>query len=231
MGNRGAGATFALPKKRSLTDLVYEEIERLILDGSLKPGEPVNEKAFSDQNGLSRAPIREACRRLEQAGLVEIIVNRGVFVRRISRRTAEELCDIRLVLAQHAARLAAARMTEEQLADWTALAAKIEAAAKSQNLSDYYRLNQQFHMAMVEFSGNARLLQLYMAIANELSLFRWRALVGDPNLDEALAAHRRLVEAARSRDAERLSREVREHLEATNRRLLEAGLLDEEQPA
>ena len=227
MGQRGTSATFALPKKRSLTDLVYEEIERLILDGSLKPGEPVNEKAFSDQNGLSRAPIREACRRLEQAGLVEIIVNRGVFVRRISRRTAEELCDIRLMLAQHAAQLAAGRMTTEQLSDWSALAARIEVAASSNELSEYYRLNQQFHMAMVEYSGNERLLQLYLAIANELSLFRWRALVGDPNLEEALAAHRRIIEAATSRDADRLSSEVSAHLKVTNRRLLEAGLVDE----
>ena len=53
----------------------------MILSGALKPGEPINEKALSDKNGLSRAPIREACRRLEQAGLVEIIVNRGAFVR------------------------------------------------------------------------------------------------------------------------------------------------------
>ena len=58
--------TFDLPKKRSLSDLVFEEIERLILDGVLKPGEPVNEKAFSDHNGLSRAPIREACRKLNR---------------------------------------------------------------------------------------------------------------------------------------------------------------------
>ena len=117
----GAGKfmTFDLPKKRSLSDLVFEEIERLILDGVLKPGEPVNEKAFSDHNGLSRAPIREACRKLEQAGLVEIVVNRGVFVKRISRRTAAELCDIRLVLATHAARLAAERINEGQLKVWS----------------------------------------------------------------------------------------------------------------
>lgn len=222
--------TFDLPKKRSLSDLVFEEIERLILDGVLKPGEPVNEKAFSDHNGLSRAPIREACRKLEQAGLVEIVVNRGVFVKRISRRTAAELCDIRLVLATHAARLAAERINEGQLKVWSQLAGEIEKAATAHDLPAYYRLNQQFHLAMIEFTGNERLLQLYLAITNELNLFRWRALVSAPNLEEALPAHRRLVDAARKRDADRLSAEVRDHLMATNRRLLEAGLVHEKEP-
>ena len=135
MRKKGVHAVFNLPKKRSLSDVVFEEIERLILDGMLKPGEPVNEKAFSDHNGLSRAPIREACRKLEQAGLVEIIVNRGVFVKRISARTAEELCDIRLVLATHAARIAAERMNAEQLKTWSRLADAIEEAADSNDLS------------------------------------------------------------------------------------------------
>ncbi|MDB5488382.1 MAG: hypothetical protein JWQ58_2097, partial [Reyranella sp.] len=48
-----------IAKRPSLVSLVYEELERMIMDGTLKPGDPINEKAVSDSNGLSRAPIRE----------------------------------------------------------------------------------------------------------------------------------------------------------------------------
>ena len=75
-------------------------------------------------------------------------------MKRISRRTAAELCDIRLVLATHAARLAAERINEGQLKVWSRLAGEIEKAATAHDLPAYYRLNQQFHLAMIEFTGN-----------------------------------------------------------------------------
>ncbi len=103
-----------LPERRSLATEIFQRLEHMILSGTLKPGQPLNEKALSDTNGLSRAPIREAIRRLEQAGLVETYVNRGAFVKEISPKSAADLCEVRVVLAAHAARLAATRMTEQQ---------------------------------------------------------------------------------------------------------------------
>jgi DNA-binding GntR family transcriptional regulator len=224
MGQLSGGTAFKLPKKTSLASLAFEEIERLILDGVLKPGEQVNEKALSDQNGLSRAPIREACRRLEQAGLVEIILNRGVFVRRISPQTARELCDIRLLLAGYAGRLAASRFSKAQLQRLTKLMERIEAAAAANALAEYYRLNLLFHSTVIEAAGNRRLVELYDAIAKELNLFRWRAFQGSPNFDEALKAHRTIVDAARRKDGQALAQAVEDHLAAANRRLLESDL-------
>ena len=149
--------TLELPERRSLASVIFEELERMILSGALKPGQPINEKALSDNNGLSRGPIREACRRLEQAGLIEIIVNRGAFVRRISHRSAAELCDIRVLLAGYAGRLAASRITDEQIAALTDLMKMIEAEIEAGNLTEFYRLNYDFHMTIIEASGNQRL--------------------------------------------------------------------------
>lgn len=219
---RAAPKSLALPERQSLTMLIFEQLERMILSGILRPGEPINERALSESNGLSRAPIREACRRLEQAGLVEIVVNRGAFVRTITKRSAAELCEVRLVLARHAGGLAAGRMPDEAIAALAGVMGAIEAAIAACDLPEFYRLNHDFHARIILGSGNERLAGIYEAVNKELSLFRWRALKARSELDEAASAHRGIVEALKARDAEGLIAAMEAHLQAANRRLLAA---------
>lgn len=221
-------ATLKIAKRPSLVSLVYEELERMIMEGTLKPGDPINEKALSDRNGLSRAPIREACRRLEQAGLVEIIVNRGVFVRKISRRSAEELCELKLVLARHTNKLIVERIKPAQLTALRGLVAKIEAQARSGNLQRYYALNEQFHHTLVETAGNARLAEIYKSINKELNLFRWRAFQVAPDLEESMSAHQEIMNALAAGNVKAFCRAMEEHLIAANQRLLRRELPDDE---
>ena len=216
-----------LARSPSLVSLVFDELERMIMEGALKPGDPINEKALSDSNGLSRAPIREACRRLEQAGLVEIIPNRGVFVRRISRRSAEELCEIKVVLARHLNRLIFASITPAQLAALRTLVGKIEQQARSGNLSRYYALNEEFHHSLVDIGGNQRLSEIYKAINKELNLVRWRAFREAPALEDSMSAHQEIITALAECDEALFCRVMEEHLLATNQRILAKETDDE----
>lgn len=196
----------------------------MILSGALKPGDPINEKALADRNGLSRGPIREACRRLEQAGLVEIIVNRGAFVREISPRAARELCAVRMVLARYIGEQAATQITEPQLKQLRDLEERMEAEAKTKNLGAYSSLNAEFHKIILRAAGNQRLIDIYDGINKELRLFRWRALTVAPELGEALGAHRSILACLEARDPQRLAEAMEEHTRIANERLLEAGL-------
>ncbi|WP_161141134.1 FCD domain-containing protein [Propylenella binzhouense] len=220
--------TLELPERQSLAEVIYERLEEMILAGALKPGEAINEKALSDRNGLSRAPIREACRRLEQAGLVEIIVNRGAYVKTISRRTAAELCEVRVVLAVHASRQAAAAFTKPRIAELARTMKAIEAAVREGDLASFYRLNHDFHMAIIEAAGNRRLAEIYTGINKELNLFRWRAFQGAPGLDDSVTAHRAIVAALEAGDTDAFVARVEEHLRAANRRLMESGIEEDE---
>jgi DNA-binding GntR family transcriptional regulator len=217
---RAEHKSLEIPERQSLAMLIFEQLERMILSGILRPGEPINERALSESNGLSRAPIREACRRLEQAGLVEIVVNRGAFVRTITKRAAEELCEVRLVLARHAGRLAVECMSDADIGDLARIMSAIEAAIDRRDLPEFYRLNHDFHMRIIRGSGNERLAGIYEAVNKELSLFRWRALKGGIEHWEAATAHREIVEALEARNVEDLLEVVQAHLEAANRRLL-----------
>ncbi len=214
--------TIKLPPRVSLPTVIFEELERAILNDELKPGEQINEKMLAERNGVSRGPIREACRRLEQAGLVEIIINRGAFVRKISSEYAEELCDIRVVLAVFAGQLAVKLIDDAQIEKLTVLMEKIENAAHAGRLSEYIKLNTEFHTLILAITGNGKLMEIYSGINKELKLCRWYAFTKDPDLEEALRAHRSIVEALSARDVAQISIAMEDHLKAANERLTTA---------
>ena len=86
---RPAHATIALVRSNSLPTLVHRELERMILAGELAVGAKLNEEAVAELLGVSRGPVREAFRALEESGLVRLEMNRGVFVRQISVEEAD----------------------------------------------------------------------------------------------------------------------------------------------
>lgn len=207
-------------KSQSLTSLLKAEIERMILDGSFAAGERINENALAVRFGVSRGPVREACRALAELGFVEQIPNRGVFIRRIARREAEQLYDVRAGLTGLAARLLAKSASSSQIEALEALLEQMEAAAAS--LDDYYPLNLQFHDLMVEFTGNERLIAAYRQLVKELHLFRARGLVQGGGLAVSNAEHRDMVAAIRARDPVRAFEVAYRHVEFGKARMIAA---------
>ena len=188
-------------KQRSLPTIVREEIIRMIDTGALAPGVWVNEADLAARLGVSRAPIREACRGLEQSGLLNFVVNRGAFVREIDKTEAAELYDLRSALFALAGRELAPRITDGQLEILLQLLDEMDAAADGGNLDVYYPLNLQFHRTLIEFTGNRRLLQTYQSFIRELHLFRRQALVTPERMSDSNAEHRAIVAALRSRNS------------------------------
>src|SRR3982751_4768800 len=109
-----APPTITQLQSSSLTRLVATELERLILAGELAPGSKLTEVALAARLGVSRGPLREACRMLEEAGLVRTEKNRGVFVRDIPIEEAVEIFDLRAAMDELVGRRLAARITPAQ---------------------------------------------------------------------------------------------------------------------
>src|SRR5919112_4175651 len=105
------GLGLRIRRTESLTSLIRRELELMIETGELKAGDRLNENALAARLGVSRGPVREACRGLEQSGLVDVVVNRGVFIREVSSREAAELYELRAVLYGLAGRLLAPIVT------------------------------------------------------------------------------------------------------------------------
>jgi DNA-binding GntR family transcriptional regulator len=207
-------------KSQSLTTLLKAEIERMILDGSFAAGERINENALATRFGVSRGPVREACRALVELGFVELIPNRGVFIRKIERREAEELYDVRAGLTGLAARLLAKVATDSQLDVLELLLDRMDASALS--LDDYYPLNLEFHDRLVEFTGNDRLVAAYRQLVKELHLFRARGLLQGGGLAVSNAEHRDIIAAVRARDPVRAFEAAYHHVECGKTRMVTA---------
>jgi DNA-binding GntR family transcriptional regulator len=186
--------------RASLTAIVRDEIIRMIDTGALAPGAWVNEADLAARLGVSRAPIREACRGLEQTGLLNFVVNRGAFVREIDRTEAAELYDLRSALFALAGRELASTITEVQLQILAKLLDAMDAAAADGNLDQYYPLNLRFHQTLLEFAGNRRLLQTYQSLIRELHLFRRKALVTGERMLDSNAEHRAIYAALRAKN-------------------------------
>ncbi len=109
------GATIALLQQHSLTTLVQRELQRQIVGGALAAGSKLNEADIAAQLRVSRGPVREAFRALEQSGLVRTEKNRGVYVRQLSMAEADEIYEVRAALDGMIGRLAAQRIQPAQL--------------------------------------------------------------------------------------------------------------------
>lgn len=193
--------TIAQLRENSLSGVVRHEIERLILSGELPTGSRVNENAIALRLGVSRGPVREACRALVELGLLDLIPNRGVFVRRMDRHDVEEVYDLRAGLTGLAGSLLASKITDSQVEQLRALVDEMDQAADTGDFRRFYPVNLEFHDVILQLTGNSRLIKSYRSLVKEFQLFRTHGLVQSDALKESNAEHRAILIALEHRDS------------------------------
>lgn len=187
---------------QTLTVLVQREIERRILTGELPAGERLSESALAAGMGVSRGPVREAMRSLQQAGLVDIVANKGVVVRKIGYDEAVDLYDLRGSLFGFMCETLARRRTDTQCATLKDKLEDMAVAIGADDKEAYFRINLEFHAAIVEFCGNNRARAVYEGIAKEMHLFRRRGLSRIENMEASMHEHEAIVAAIVAGSAE-----------------------------
>jgi DNA-binding GntR family transcriptional regulator len=202
----------AFLRSRSLTTVIQEKIERMILEGEFTPGQRLNEMAIAQALGVSRSPVREACRKLEQAGMVEIINNRGMFVRSVDLKQALDIYDIRGALGDLAGQLIARHATAEDIQDLRRQVADMAQSVERDDAKAYYRQNLQFHRALVEGTRNPRLAEMFLGTDKELHLYRQRSLVQPSGMHVSQQEHSAIVDAIASGDEARAGEAFRRHV-------------------
>jgi phosphonate utilization transcriptional regulator len=212
--------TIALLQSSSLASVVQQEVERAILAGEYAPGSKLIEATLATKMGVSRGPVREAFRMLEEAGLVRTEKNRGVFVRDIPIDEAVEIFDLRAVMDELAGRQLAANITPPQLKEIKGLVDQMEKAVKAQDAYGYHLLNLRFHDRLVELAGNSKLTAIYRKLIKELSLFRRLNLEDDLLLPISAGEHRAIVKAIASGDPEAAGRALFQHVMDSKQRTL-----------
>lgn len=192
----------------------------MIATGELAGGDRINESALALKLGISRGPVREACRALEHIGLLRSEINRGFFVREISNREALDIYDLRASLFAMVGRLATAQVTSTQLNELDDLVNRMDEAVERDDLGTFYPLNVEFHTRLVACADNHKLVQIWPTLEAELHLFRRRGLVLPGSLRQSNYQHRAMVAAMRAGDAQGAARLMEQHILDGKARLL-----------
>lgn len=214
------GNALRLLREQSLATLVRSVIERQIISGDLEAGAKLNEVDFCNELGVSRGPVREAFRALEQAGLVRTEKNRGVFVRQVSISEANEIYEVRAALDGLIGRLAAGRIQPAQLARLRAIIRQMRAAERTLDAAVYFPLNLEFHEVLAEAAGNAALAANYRRVVNELNLYRREVLLRDAgHIKRSTREHEAVVEAVAKGQADAAEKLLFDHVIGSRERV------------
>jgi phosphonate utilization transcriptional regulator len=215
----GVGASIILLQSNSLPGLVQRELERMILAGDLVPGSKLNEALLAKALGVSRGPVREAFRALEESGLVRLEKNRGVYVRQIPLEEADDIYELRAVLDDFVGRRVAATASPEAVRALRGDIARMEKATARNDVDNYLAANLDFHDRLVMLAGNAKLLLIYRRLANELRLFRRATLAQGDTLAVSTREHREIVDQIAAGKVAAAGRALYDHVMASRERM------------
>lgn len=204
-------------------EVVATELRRKILECELAPGTHLAENRLADQLGVSRNPVREAIRILATEGLIEISPRRGAFVARLSPEDAENLFDVRLVLEPLGAKLAARRGPTVGIAPLRECLDSARLAMEDNRLDDLARLNTEFHIQVMQMSGNPYLIGIAsQTIQRAQWVYRQNAATRAPH---SWHEHEGLIDAIEAGDEDHAEAEARTHV-AIARRSFRAALTE-----
>jgi DNA-binding GntR family transcriptional regulator len=206
----------------TVADRIERELERLILNGDYAPGTHINENALAARLGVSRAPVREACRLLQRAGLVRIVPNQGAYVQALSLSEVIGLFDVRAALGRLAGHQGAAAIDRTGIAVLRDLIAAMDDAARDADAERYIGLNIDFHAAIYAAGGNERLAILDAQMGKELRLYRRHGLAYGGGLAVSNGEHRALVAAIERGDCAAAGELLEQHIKNGRDRFMRA---------
>jgi DNA-binding GntR family transcriptional regulator len=215
----GSQSTRVIRRSQGIVDEVFELIRADIMSLRIPPDTRISIDELARQLGVSQTPIREALSRLEATGLV---TKRQFFgfccAPQLNRRQLDDLYEMRLLLEPFAARCAAERMTDSQLAAVTQLAKAMEPEGGSRRSYDRFAVqDSDLHDLIAEGSGNPLVREALARLHTHLHIFRLR-FHGEVTR-EASAEHERLVEALTHRAGSEAEAAMRAHIEKSYQRL------------
>jgi DNA-binding GntR family transcriptional regulator len=199
----------AVPTRQGL-DYVHRTIREAILDGRLEPGTTMSQVTLADELGVSRTPLREALRMLQNEGLIESEPNRRVRVSEVSIADIEELYTIRIPLEVNALRLSLPALTPEDIARLEGYMAEMAHFAQEEDYGRWHVPHRAFHQALTERAG-PRYEALLMQLFDHAERYR-RIHIGRSFSERTAGEHRAILDAVKAADADASAARLAQHL-------------------
>lgn len=196
-----------------LRDVVFNTLREAILKGDLKPGERLMELQLASQLGVSRTPIREAIRMLEQEGLAVTMPRKGAEVAKMTLKGMEDVLEVRAALDELASQLACERMTEAQMERLQARKADFEKSLATGNVKAIAEADVNFHDVIYEATGNPKLVNMLNNLREQIYRYRVEYLKDEKNYPKLIEEHEAIYQALIQRNKEAARVSIGEHVE------------------
>jgi DNA-binding GntR family transcriptional regulator len=199
---------------RLVAPQIYFDLRERIVSVSLVPGELLSEVRIAQDYGVSRTPVREAFKRLEEEGLLEVVPKVGSFVARIDLDAVRDSQFIRETLECRIVELAAARIRPAQRAQLVAVLARQNAAIEVNDSAAFFRADESMHELLAKIAGHARTWVVIHEAKAQLDRLRRLALIDPERQRKRLVEHSAIVERVCAGDGAGATAAMREHLRA-----------------
>ena len=198
----------AILRKEVLSSQIYRVLKDMIANYRFSPGSRLNIEMLAKEFGVSRTPIWEAVRRLEQEGLLNNIPNRGVFMVEMTLPMALQLYQVREVLEGLAGKLAVNNINDNILKKMEKCLEDLKKIVEEEDPIGYSKLDFNFHAMIYGASGNPFLQEILESIKNKM-----RPLVplDKPSLTRGYEEHKMILEALRSKDTDKAEKALQQH--------------------
>ncbi len=201
-----------MSEKYKASTLICLKLEQLIAAGAYENDEKLNESVLTEQFNVSRTPLREAFQILEGIGLVELVPNRGAFVRRPTMTQLVEMFEVMAELEAWCVKLATRRITPAQLLYLHRAARDCETAYEAREVDEYYEANNRLHGMIYQASGNSVLVEETQRMHRRLRPFRRKQLDVEGRLPQSMQEHAEILAAMEEGDSELAAEKMRKHI-------------------
>ncbi|MCX8085253.1 MAG: GntR family transcriptional regulator [Calditerrivibrio sp.] len=195
-----------------LSEKIAETLREYIMKGNLKPGERLTEPKLSAMLGISRTPIREALRLLENEGFIDIFPRRGAVVSNITPKDVDEIFLIKTKLESLAAKLAVDNLSETDIKKLIEINEKMVKYSESKNVVSLIKLNSEFHNIFIERSNNSRLIKFIESLNKQFKRVTAYSFTELGRIKKVLEEHNSIIEAFQKRDQDEVERLVEVHV-------------------
>ena len=196
-----------------LRDVVFNTLREAILKGELKPGERLMELQLAAKLGVSRTPIREAIRMLEQEGLAVTVPRKGAEVARMTEKDMEDVLQVREALDELAVNIACEKITEEQLDNLRQAMKEFEASTKSGDVKGIAQADVLFHDIIYQSTGNSKLVSMLNNLREQIYRYRVEYLKDADSYPNLMKEHEEIEHALAKRDKKKAIKTMQVHVD------------------
>jgi DNA-binding GntR family transcriptional regulator len=187
---------------KPLREVIFNTLREAIIVGELKPGERLMEVQLSEKMGVSRTPVREAIRKLELEGLVNMVARRGAQVADLSVKDIMDVLEVRASMDGLATALSSTRITQDEMKELKHIQSQFASYVEKDNLQGSIKKDVEFHDVIYRSSRNEKLIQISSNLREQIQRFRVIYLKDYSSPKDIIKEHADIYEAILGKDPE-----------------------------